>query len=227
MEPSDALTAAGYDRATRFDKQLIALRYWLLGSGFVNALAALEFAAGFHTGLRKDGRTPEFAHQVAITHHVRTLVPHLADPETALCAALLHDVREDYDVAFSEIADRFGSAVARSVDALTKEFAGVKRPPEAVFAAIAEDPSASVVKPADRVNNQLTALGVFSTPKLSDYVAETVEWFLPMIRRARRLHPTQEAAYENLKLVLEVQVEALSAVVDLSTVSPAPEGSGS
>lgn len=209
-------TAAGYDRVERFEKQRIALRYWLLGAGYTTALDALEFAAGFHRNTRKDGRTPEFAHQVAIAHHVRTLLPHLEDPETALCAALLHDVREDYDVDHETILHRFGSATATSVDALTKEFRGVKRPEAEVFSAIAADPSASVVKPADRANNQLTALGVLSIEKLESYITETLTWFFPTLRDARRAHPRQEAAYENLKLMLESQVEALDAFVRLA-----------
>lgn len=216
MGDDTVLTAAGYDRVRRFDKQRIALRYWLIGAGFTNALEAMEFAAAHHRGTRKDGRTPELAHQIAVAHHVRTLLPHLEDPETALCAALLHDVREDYGVEHDAILNRFGAAVAASVDALTKEFRGAKRPAGDVFAAIAADPSASVVKAADRANNQLTALGVFTVTKLGSYIAETIEWFFPMLRDARRAHPRQEAAYENLKLMLEAQVEAIDAVVAAS-----------
>lgn len=216
-ENSDAavFTAAGYDRVERFAKQRIALRYWLSGAQYYLALEAFEFAAAYHRGSRKDGRTPEFAHQVSIAAHVRTLVPHLRFPEETVCAALLHDVREDYDVPDAAILERFGPRVAAATDALTKEFMGVRRDPATVFAAIAADPCASVVKPADRVNNQLTALGVFSAEKIASYVAETRQWFLPMMRDARRLHPSQEAAYENLKLVLEAQVESLSAVAEL------------
>ncbi len=213
---AQVVTAAGYDRVERFAKQRIALRYWLAGAGYFAALEAFEFAAAYHRGCRKDGRTPEFAHQVAIASHVRTLIPHLAHPEETLCAALLHDVREDYDVPDAAIRDRFGPVVADATDALTKEFMGARREPAAVFAAIAADPCASVVKPADRVNNQLTALGVFTPAKLDSYIAETLQWFFPMLRDARRAHPAQEAAYENLKLVLEAQVEALSAIVELS-----------
>lgn len=214
---SRAPTAAGYDRVERFAKQRIALRYWLAGAECFTALEAFEFAAEYHRGSRKDGRTPEFAHQVAIASHVRTLLPHLDHPEATLCVALLHDVREDYDVPDSAIRNRFGEVVAAGTDALTKTFMGRDREPDSVFAAIAADPCASVVKAADRVNNQLTALGVFSSAKLQSYIDETVQRFFPMLRDARRAHPSQEAAYENLKLVLEAQVEALSAVVALGS----------
>jgi hypothetical protein len=209
----DQVTAAGYDRTERFSKQRVALRYFLLGAGYTNALAAFEFAAAHHRGTRKDGRTPEFAHQISIAQHVRTLLPHLLRPEDALVVALLHDVREDYGVSNDEITDRFGATVAASVDAMTKTFRGVDREPAEVFAAIADDATASLVKGCDRANNQLTALGVFSDAKIAEYTAETVEWFLPMLRTARRRFPTQEPAYENVKLMLEAQVEALSAVV--------------
>jgi (p)ppGpp synthase/HD superfamily hydrolase len=195
-----------------YAKQRIALRYWLSGAGFWLALDAFEFAADFHSGTRKDGVTPEFSHQVAIALYLRTLQGSLMYPEETLAVAMLHDVREDYDVEAAVIEARFGPIVANGVAAMTKEFKGVKRDPHEVFAAIAMDPVASVVKPADRVHNQASLLGVFTPEKARSYVAETNKFFFPLLREARRRFPRQEPAYENEKLVLEGQVALLAAL---------------
>lgn len=191
----------------RNEKSRIALRYWLLGAGYVKAVEAMTFAEEYHTGTRRDGVTPEFAHQVSIAHYVRTLAPHLRTPEDALAVAFLHDVREDYDVEYGVIEERFGPAVAKSVDAVTKEFKGERRDPAEVFAAIAADANASIVKLSDRINNHQSMVYVFSKQKVDAYTAETREYFLPMLKSARRRFADQEPAYENAKLVLESQLE--------------------
>lgn len=200
----------------RYVKQRIAIRYWLAGAGFNTALEAMTFAEGFHQGTRKDGVTPEFAHQVAIAGYVRTLAPHLEFPEDTLTAVFLHDVREDYHISDVEIVTRFGARVAEAVDAMTKEFAGRRRDPRSVFDAIAASPVASVAKGADRINNQSSMVGVFSRDKMASYVAETREFFFPMLKEARRMFPRQEAAYENIKLVLENQVALVDELLGTS-----------
>ncbi len=53
-------------------KLLLDLRTWLYGKDYFLALDALEFASRYHRGLRKDGKTPEFFHQVFIVNYIRT-----------------------------------------------------------------------------------------------------------------------------------------------------------
>lgn len=197
---------------TNYGKQRLALRYWLLGRGFTQASRAMDFAEAYHCGTRKDGVTAEFAHQVEIVSYLRSLLPHLLHGEETLVAAFLHDVREDYDVSDEEIRSLFGPRVADAVDAVTKTFRGVRRDDVALFERIATDPIASILKPADRGHNQNTMVGVFSPEKMSAYIAETEELFLPMIRRARRTFPEQEPAYENAKLVLVSQMNLVRAI---------------
>lgn len=196
-----------------YSKQKIALRYWLLGAGYHRAATALEFAESYHVGVRKDGVTPEFAHQIQIASHVRTLLATMRHPEEALCVALLHDVREDYDVADDTIRHHFGDVVADGVDAMTKTFRGVRRDDPTLFARMAECPVASVVKPADRIHNQSTMVGVFTPQKMADYVAETNDLFLPMLKAAKRNFPDQEPVYENHKLMLTGQLSFLEAIL--------------
>jgi (p)ppGpp synthase/HD superfamily hydrolase len=198
------------------NKKIVTLRYWLLGRGYHTALAALEFATKFHTGTRKDGTTPEFDHQVTIALYIRTLVDLLDYPEETLAAVFLHDVCEDHDVGFDEIEVQFGRRIRDAVIRLTKVHRGVKVPPEVYFDKIATDPIASVVKGADRMHNMQTMNAVFSEAKQTSYIQETLDYILPMLKKARRSFTKQEPVYENVKLVLLTQIELIKIALNSS-----------
>lgn len=108
-----------------------------------------------------------------------------------------------------EIQERFGINVARAVDAMTKTFRGERRSDQLVFEQIAADPLASIAKGADRIHNLNSMVGVFSKEKQLSYVAESEQYFLPMLKKARRLHVRQEAAYENLKHMIQSQINLI------------------
>ena len=134
---------------TQFEKLRVSLRYFLLGAKFYKAADALEFGGGYHVGFRKDGVTPEFQHQIEITHYLRTLLPSLMYPEETLTSSILHDVTEDYGVLSSTIAERYGNDVAVAVNLLDKN----GKEPEVYFKGIAGNPIASIVKGGDRIHN--------------------------------------------------------------------------
>lgn len=199
-----------------FSKFLIhreRIRAFLLGRSFYVAVEALEFAAGYHTGTRKDGETPEFHHQISITHFARTL-PNLRFEEEVLCAALLHDVVEDYDVPIETIRTRFGERVADAVLLLTKKYRGIKKDTAQYYREIAECPIASIVKGCDRIHNFQTMPNVFSSEKQVKYMAECKEHILPMLKTARNRFPDQELAYENIKYALKSQIDLISLIVE-------------
>lgn len=203
----------------KFEKLKLSLRYWLLARAetqpeYYKVLDALEYAAQFHQGRRKDGQTPEFQHQLEIVQYVRTLSNGLMHPVETLAAGLLHDVAEDYDVGFEELEDRFGKSIAHPVMLLTKKHRGHQVPADLYFARIAKDPVASVVKGGDRINNLQSMLGVFSLDKQNRYCQETLDYFLPMLKEARRTFARQEPVYENIKLMLKSQLVLLQAVRD-------------
>src|SRR5690242_16053176 len=77
-------------------RHLIAMRSWLDGKGFYKALEALEFVRNLEKGVRKDGVTPKFDHQLSVVRLVSTLTPHLIFPEETFSAGFLHDVVEDH-----------------------------------------------------------------------------------------------------------------------------------
>ena len=201
-------------------KRRIALRYRLHGKGWFQAARALDMAEKYHTGIRRSG-CPEMSHQIAIATYVYTLTPWLLHPEETVSIALLHDIREDYDISDADLRDVFGNFVADGVDAVTKTFGGIDRNPDQVQDAIAHHAGASIVKPADRIHNHQTLLGTASPQKIASYLDETTLHVLPVLKSARRRFPEQEPAYENLKLILLSQVELLRAVIGVEDVGEA------
>jgi (p)ppGpp synthase/HD superfamily hydrolase len=200
-----------------FQKKLLTLRQQLIGARYHHALAALEFAHRYHTGLRKDGVTPEFQHQIEIALFALTL-PDLMYRQEVIATILLHDVREDYGVTSDEIRNlffedpEFAERVVRAVENMTKEFRGVKKDEAVLFEAMSQDPIASIAKGCDRIHNVSSMLGVFTVEKQKIYIQEVVDLFLPMLKRARRLFPHQVNAYENIKHILKSQIQLIEAV---------------
>lgn len=196
----------------RYAKHFISLRYWLLGKGYYLALDALEYAAKIHTGTRKDGFTREYAHQLSIGHYIKSISTSLECPEETLATVFLHDICEDYNIGIDEIENRFGSVVSQAVWLETKKYRGQAKLASEYFREISESKIASVVKGADRIHNVQTMIGVFTLEKQKEYIQETEEYILPMLKEARRRFPRQEPAYENIKHMLMSQIELLRAV---------------
>jgi len=189
-----------------YQKQKISLKYWLLGKEYYQAVLAMEFASKYHTGLRMDGVTPEFHHQVSIAHYLRTL-PALRHKEAVLSAAFLHDTVEDYDVSLTDIESRFGVEVREAVELLSKIVQEYKKGPDDYFQRMAMCPIASIVKGGDRVHNSQTMHDAFSLDKQQSYIDETINYIMPMLKKARKNFPDQEMAYENIKHVLRSQIK--------------------
>lgn len=212
---------------TKFEKKLLTLRQLLIGAQYFEALAALEFAKGFHLGTRKDGVTPEFQHQIEIALFALTL-PDLMFREEVIATIFLHDVREDYHVTDAEIRVLFqdlvfANRVCLAVENMTKEWRGERKDEVELFEAMSKDPIASIAKGCDRIHNIGSMMGVFTIEKQKIYVQEVHDLFLPMLKKARRIFPHQTRAYENIKFVLHTQMDLIqftwldsSKTVDLS-----------
>lgn len=189
-------------------KLKLSLRYWLHGKEYFTALKAMDLAASYHKGMRKDGKTPEFHHQVSIAAYIRTL-PNLLKREETIAAAFLHDLVEDYSFSLIELENRFGPVITKSVKLLTKDTEGYY---DIYFDGIGSNDIASIVKGADRMHNFQSMVGVFTKEKQLDYINECEQLIMPMLKDARRLFPEQETAYENIKLVLCSQMDLLKAI---------------
>lgn len=197
---------------TDYLKLKIAMRYYLLGLGFHQAVKAMEIANELHCGTRADKITPEFQHQIEMAHYLRMQDRgSLLFPEESYCVLFLHDCVEDYPEQLStdDIGRLFGSRVADSNQLMTKPADFNKADQSGYFGPIATDPIASLGKGIDRVNNLATMVGVFSPKKQLAYATEVEAYFLPMLKTARRKFPEQELVYESIKFSLTLQLRLL------------------
>lgn len=201
-----------------YQKHLISLRAWLHGSAKHEALRALEFARPLHDGLRKDGVTPEFAHQVFMMNFARNFDPALLHPDETLAVLALHDVVEDKNVSILEIQAEFGDPIAQPVFLMTTPEGETTADKADRFRAMAEDPIASVAKAIDRVHNVVSMVGVFTPEKVARYIAESEELILPMMKAARRRFPKQIPVYEITKLMISTHIHNIRAL--LGTTRP-------
>lgn len=129
--------------------------------GLQTLMEAIAFAARVHHGAtRKDGRTPYVSHVARVTLVVRHVFG-IAD-EQVLCAAALHDVLEDTATDFDDVAERFGTQVARWVAVLSKD-SRLPEPEreEAYRQALSRSPwQVRVVKLADMLDNLYDRAGL-------------------------------------------------------------------
>ena len=181
----------------QFQRDKTALKYFLIGRGYHLALKALGFVERYHVGLRKDGLTPELHHQIQIALSV-TQEKDLIDEELCLVIALLHDVQEDYSIPSEIIEQEFGKRVRDINWKMTKKFAGEIKNKKDLIDAIASDPIASIDKGLDRCNNLNSMIPVFSIDKMESYADEAEDVFLPMLKKAGKLFPEQQAAYHSI-----------------------------
>lgn len=197
-----------------YEKITQAMRYWLAGRGYYDTLAAMNEAMRYHDGMRKDGRTPEFEHQLAQAHYARTLESLLTYPEETLRTIFLHDTPEDYDMELSHVEDRYGKRTRSGTWSMTKIFKGKKKTPEEYYGELAEDEVGSICKGLDRHHNLLTMIGVFDTEKQHRYIKETRDYIIPMLEKARVKFPKQEPVYNDVIKLLKVQIDLTELILD-------------
>jgi (p)ppGpp synthase/HD superfamily hydrolase len=192
----------------------MAIRYWLLGKGWTNAVKAMDFAERLHTGVRKDGQ-PEFSHQVSQANYARTMCDSMLYPEDTICVIFLHDTVEDYGVTEKQLTELFGERVAKATIRMSKVINGVKIPNDIYYKDMTKCPISSAAKGCDRVHNLMTMVGGFKPEKQVSYLEETMDFVVPMLKEARRIFPEQEPLYENIKFVMTNQILLYKAMLSI------------
>jgi (p)ppGpp synthase/HD superfamily hydrolase len=197
-----------------YGKLYIALKFRLKGDKFYRAMSALELARKIHDGLRKDGKTPEFQHQLEIALHayrLKGLEGNLL--EDAIIVALLHDTDEDYPhkIPFGKL-ESYGSECAIAIRILNKH---THDGYDEYFGEMSNNLLASLIKGCDRINNfQSMNRGNFTLEKQIKYAGEVVERFLPMLENARNQYPELMDAYYSLEQFLKCQHELISLLIE-------------
>lgn len=224
-----------HDTVAYYQKRLMVLRTTLISLKWHRALRCLEYALRYHTGTRKDKKTPEFLHQVEQALFALTLRTLLLYPEETICVIILHDTLEDYynkGVRLSNIREvatipnytfalniehdsHMADLVVTGVELLTNNVDGAEKPKNIYYPQMGFHVIAAVAKACDRMNNQSTMAFVFTDEKMRAKIDETMDYVFPMLKFARREFPQQEDAYQILKTVLEQQVRLLEHVIKI------------
>lgn len=205
-------------------KRLIALRFWLQGAKYHDALLGLDYNLNLFKGeLRKDGSNA-FDHHVFQANFIRCFNDILMFPEETITLSFFHDTHEDKSVSYSEVRDLyahnpiFGGRVAEAAKLVTKTFRGVKVENEKqLFVEMGENPISSVLKGVDRIHNHQSMFAIventgkpaFTYEKQASYLRETEELILPMLKRAEMKFAAQEPVYKHIRTVLKMQVQLI------------------
>jgi len=143
---------------------------------------AVHFAARAHKGQTVPGSDmPYMVHICNVAMEVMTAVASASDrveqPDLAVQCALLHDVVEDTDVAYEQVKEAFGQAVADGVAALSKDDR-LKNKSEKMadsLRRIKDQPREIwMVKLADRIVNLQPPPHYWKEQKIRDYHAEAI-----------------------------------------------------
>lgn len=142
-------------------------------------LAAWNYAAVMHGEQKVPGtNVPYLNHVGAVAMEVMTALAQdsrVADPNLAVQCALLHDVIEDTLATYTDVAERFGVAVAHGVLALTKDTAlpGKAAQMADSLARIRQQPrEVWMVKLADRITNLQPPPHYWDAAKIAAYRIE-------------------------------------------------------
>ena len=159
---------------------------------------AYNFAAEAHRGQVRLSGEPFIEHPL----HTARFLADLRLDANALAAALLHDVMEDCDIAYEELAERFGPEIAGLVDGVTKltetELAadhdvpsseaspvnGVARAESLrkLLQSMAEDVRVVLIKLSDRLHN-MTTLSALPPERRIVVAHETLDVYAPLAHR--------------------------------------------
>jgi len=170
----------------RFAELLEKLRQARPGDTLDLVPRAYDFAAEQHGSQVRQSGEPFLTHPVEVAH----ILADMKLDATTVCAALLHDVVEDTKIPIEQIAEKFGSEVARLVSGATKISRLEFLSPESrqaendrkMLLAMVDDVRVVVVKLADRLHNMRTLH--FLPPDSQERIArETLEIYAPIAHR--------------------------------------------
>ncbi|CDQ10563.1 putative Guanosine-3' 5'-bis(Diphosphate) 3'-pyrophosphohydrolase [Acidithiobacillus ferrivorans] len=156
-------------------------------------LDALLFATEQHDGqVRRGTDLPYITHPIAVSYIVAQFKRSRHLPEL-VTAAILHDVLEDTETSFADLAARFTPLVASLVQELTSDAAEIARVGKLEYLKSKMTGMSSyglVIKLADRLHN-------ISDRPTRKMVADTLE-IIAYIQKARRLTAAQQHLAERI-----------------------------
>jgi GTP pyrophosphokinase len=176
------MTSASY----RIDDVVLKVLDYMPGADVSPIRAAHEYAAFAHEGQTRLSGIPYIQHPIAVADLVATLKLDIP----SICAALLHDVREDAPDRTVDMAERFGPEVALIVDGVTKldkyQFTTRQESQAENFkkmlVAMSRDIRVLLVKLCDRLHN-MRELEFHTLDKQREISEETLHIYSPLAER--------------------------------------------
>jgi (p)ppGpp synthase/HD superfamily hydrolase len=167
----------------------------------------LQKVYDIHKGIRKDGKTPEIMHQLQIIEYLLTIYDiNRVDANLLFSVAALHDTKEDYPIEYEKILRTlicsYDSRIIKCVNTLTKTGKDIYT----YYDEISTCPICALVKGADRIHNNNSIKGVFSSEKIKEYKEEGIKYVLRMLYRARALFPNYKLMFDNEIMILDIQL---------------------
>lgn len=148
---------------------------------------AFNMAKVAHQGVRRRSGEPYIMHPLAVA---QIACEEIGLGSTSICAALLHDVVEDTDYTYDDIANLFGPRIANIVEGVTKisgNVFGEQASSQAetlkkLLLTMSDDVRVILIKISDRLHNMRT-LGSMPTGKKIKIAGETTYIYAPLADR--------------------------------------------
>jgi len=196
--------------SAQFDatKMYTYVKGYAMGQKWHDTLTALALARTAHKDQRRKSGEPYFVHPLTVACHALALG---IEEDVVIAAALLHDVVEDCNISVESlhISDDTKDAVRRLTHVKGK-------PLEPYYCQIGDSRVASLVKLLDRCDNVSTMAGVFSVEKIHQYIEETREYVLPLLRKTKDQWPEDSNVLFVLKYHILSVIDGLEKCLNVS-----------
>ena len=191
------------------EKTYSYLKGMAMGLGWTDTVRALAIARRDHEGqMRKNGE-PYFIHPLTVASHAVALG---LKEDKIVATALLHDWKEDCkgDVRLLPCSQEVKNAVTKLS---FEKKSGISKQDQLVmhYDAMREDKIACIVKLLDRCHNVSTMAGVFTSSKLQEYIEETNQFILPLLRYTKDTWPE----YSDQLFVLKYHIVSVVDAIDI------------
>ena len=193
------------------EKMYTFVRGFASGARMPETLKALSFARAKHEGQMRKSGEPYFVHPLTMACDALSIG--IRDDDV-IAAILLHDVVEDCGVTLQELP--VSGSVKHSVDLVTFSVMDGETKDTArtrYYNMILTDRAATLTKLVDRCHNVSSMAGVFTKEKLKAYIAETRDYVLPLLRKAKTKYPEDSDILFILKYHITSVVDSIDATI--------------
>jgi len=188
-------------------KMYTYLKGYAMGLGWHDTLEALSFARIAHKEQRRKSGEPYIVHPLTVASHAVALG---IKEDEVVAAAILHDVVEDCGIKVENLP-----VSADTKDAVRRLTHVKDEPLGPYYREIGENRVASIVKLLDRCDNVSTMAGVFSVEKVVQYIDETRQYVLPLLRETKDKWPSDSNALFVLKYHIISVIDGLEICLEV------------